>query len=70
MPYVNVRISKEGATAAQKAEIIAGMTEVLVRVLAKDAATTFIVIDEVELEDWGVGGLPVAEYRRRLAAKK
>ena len=70
MPYVNVRISKEGATAAQKAEIIAGMTEVLVRVLAKDAATTFIVIDEVELEDWGVGGLPVAEYRRRLAAEK
>lgn len=69
MPYVNVRISKEGATAAQKAEIIAGMTEVLVRVLSKDAASTFIVIDEVELEDWGVGGLPVEEYRRRLAAE-
>jgi 4-oxalocrotonate tautomerase len=70
MPYVNIRITKEGATAAQKAEIIAGMTEVLVRVLDKDAATTFIVIDEVELEDWGVGGLPVEEYRRRLAAEK
>jgi 4-oxalocrotonate tautomerase len=70
VPYVNIRITKEGATPAQKAEIIAGVTEVLVRVLDKEAATTFIVIDEVELEDWGVGGLPVEAYRRRLAAEK
>ena len=35
MPYVNIKITKEGATRAQKAEVIAGVTEVLVRVLGK-----------------------------------
>ncbi len=63
MPYVNIRITREGATAGQKAELIRGVTELLVRVLDKNPATTFVVIDEVALEDWGVGGLPVAEYR-------
>jgi 4-oxalocrotonate tautomerase len=65
MPYVNVRITREGATPEQKARIIKGVTDLLVDVLAKDPATTFVVIDEVALEDWGVGGLPVDEYRRR-----
>ncbi|MFD9408777.1 4-oxalocrotonate tautomerase family protein [Streptomyces sp. NPDC059989] len=65
MPYVNVKITREGATAAQKAEIIAGVTDLLVRVLDKDPATTFVLIDEVALEDWGVGGVPTEEYRRR-----
>ncbi|MFG2866214.1 4-oxalocrotonate tautomerase family protein [Streptomyces sp. NPDC048338] len=65
MPYVNVKITREGATAAQKAEIIAGVTDLLVRVLDKDPATTFVLIDEVALEDWGVGGVPTDEYRRR-----
>lgn len=68
MPYVNIRITREGATAEQKARLIAGVTDLLVDVLDKSAATTFVVIDEVELEDWGVGGLPVAEYRRQAAA--
>ena len=63
MPYVNIRITREGATPAQKAELIRGTTDLLVRVLGKDPRTTFVVIDEVELEDWGVGGVPVAEYR-------
>lgn len=63
MPYVNVRITREGATPDQKRQIIAGVTELLVEVLDKDPATTFVVIDEVELEDWGVGGLPVDHYR-------
>jgi 4-oxalocrotonate tautomerase len=70
MPYVNIKITKEGVTPAQKAEVIAGVTDVLVRVLGKSPATTFIVIDEVELEDWGVGGLPVEAYRKRLAEGK
>jgi 4-oxalocrotonate tautomerase len=65
MPYVNVRITREGATPAQKAELIHAITEALVRVLGKSPATTFVVIDEVALEDWGVGGVPVEEYRRR-----
>jgi len=65
MPYVNIKITHEGATPSQKAALIGGVTELLVGVLGKDPATTFVVIDEVETEDWGIGGLPVEEYRRQ-----
>ena len=65
MPYVNIKITSEGATAEQKAKLIAGVTELLADVLDKDPATTVVVIDEVEMEHWGIGGLPVEEYRRR-----
>lgn len=71
MPYVNIKITKEGGpdgtgpSPDQKAELIKGTTELLVSVLGKDPATTFVVIDEVALEDWGVGGLPVPAYRRQ-----
>ncbi|MFI8104080.1 4-oxalocrotonate tautomerase family protein [Streptomyces sp. NPDC086023] len=67
MPYVNVKVTREGVTPAQKAEVVAGVTRLLAEVLGKDPATTFVVIDEVEPEDWGIGGLPVAEYRRLAA---
>lgn len=66
MPYVNIRITRDGATPAQKAELIRGVTDLLVRVLDKNPATTFVVIDEVAMEDWGVGGLPVEDYNRSL----
>lgn len=65
MPYVNIKITREGATRVQKNEIIKGVTDLLVRVLDKDPNGTFVVIDEVELENWGVGGLPVDEFRKR-----
>ncbi|MFD0266386.1 4-oxalocrotonate tautomerase family protein [Streptomyces sp. NPDC127106] len=68
MPYVNVKITREGATPEQKAELIAGITDLLVRVLDKNPATTFVLIDEVALEDWGVGGLSTLESRRRPTA--
>jgi len=67
MPYVNIKITREGATAVQKAELIKGTTDLLARVLNKNPATTFVVIDEVEMEHWGIGGLPVEEYRKMLA---
>jgi len=63
MPYINIKITREGATHEQKAELIAGVTDLMVRVLDKSPATTFVVIDEVELEDWGIGGMPVDEFR-------
>jgi 4-oxalocrotonate tautomerase len=69
MPYVNIRITREGATPAQKADLIAGVTELLQRILDKSPATTFVVIDEVALEDWGIGGLPVEEYRARVRVR-
>ena len=66
MPYVKVQITREGDTSAErKAEVIQGMTRVLEDVLGKDPRTTFVVIEEVELESWGIGGLPVEEYRRK-----
>jgi len=68
MPYVNIKVTREGVTADQKAELISGVTDLLVRVLDKSPATTFVVIDEVTLEDWGVGGLPVEQYRRKAAS--
>ena len=64
MPFVTVQITREGATPEQKAELISEITGLLKRVLAKDPATTMVVIDEVDLDNWGVKGLPVAEYRR------
>ncbi len=68
MPYVNIKITREGATPAQKAQLIEGVTDLLVRVLDKSPATTFVVIDEVSTEDWGVGGLPVEDFRRLMRA--
>ena len=68
MPYVKIEITREGATPEQKAALIRGATELLVRVLDKNPATTFVVIQEIDKEDWGVGGVPVDEFRRRAGA--
>ncbi len=65
MPFVNVKITREGATSQQKAELIKGVTDLLVQVLDKNPATTFVVIDEVATEDWGVGGVPVEAFREQ-----
>lgn len=65
MPYVNIKVTREGVTAEQKAQLISGVTELLVKVLQKSPATTVVVIDEVELENWGIGGLPVTEFRQQ-----
>jgi 4-oxalocrotonate tautomerase len=66
MPYINIKITREGATSQQKAELIKGVTELLVRVLNKTPATTFVVIDEVATEDWGIAGLPVREFQKNI----
>jgi len=65
MPYVNIKITREGATAEQKAALIRGATQLLVDVLGKNPATTVVVIDEVETDNWGVGGEPVTTRRQR-----
>lgn len=67
MPIVTIQITREGATAEQKAALIKGTTDLLKHVLNKDLALTHVIIQEVELADWGVGGLPVVEYRRQTA---
>lgn len=65
MPYVNIRVTREGVTPEQKRQLIEGATRLLVDVLGKNPATTVVVIDEVEMENWGVGGIPVDERRRK-----
>jgi len=67
MPYVNIKITREGATAEQKARLIAGVTDLLREVLDKNPATTVVVIDEVDTDNWGIGGESVTVRRRRGA---
>lgn len=64
MPYVNIKITNEGATAEQKRQLIEGVTQLLVDVLNKNPKTTVVVIDEVETDNWGIGGVPVTELRK------
>lgn len=63
MPYVNVKITKDGVTAAQKAQVIAEITDTLRRVLNKKPEHTHIVIDEVETDNWGFAGVTTTVYR-------
>lgn len=65
MPYVHIQITREGATPEQKAELIRGATDLLVRVLDKNPATTFVLIEEVDTDHWGIGGETVTTLRRR-----
>jgi 4-oxalocrotonate tautomerase len=65
VPYVNIKITKEGVTKEQKAELVAGATELLQRVLNKNPATTLVVIDEVETDNWGIAGELVTDRRKR-----
>ena len=67
MPYVNIRVTRENGTptAEQKAELIKGATELLVRVLGKNPTTTVVVIDEVDTDNSGVGGETVTRRRRQ-----
>ena len=66
MPYVNIKLTPPGVSAEQKAQVIAGVTKVLQDVLGKKPELTFVVIDEVEPEDWGIGGLSVARQLEKL----
>ena len=64
MPFVNIKITKDGATPAQKAELIKGVTDLLVKVLHKNPQTTVVLIEEVETDNWGIGGETVTARRR------
>ncbi len=68
MPLVNIKITKEGVTKAQKQRLIQGATQLLVDVLGKNPATTIVVIDEVDTDNWGIGFDQVTDLRQ--AAKE
>ncbi|MND94682.1 putative tautomerase [compost metagenome] len=65
MPYILIQITKENVSIQQKQQLIQEATELMVRVLNKDPATTFVVIDEVETDNWGVAGETVSTIRKR-----
>lgn len=70
MPYVNIKITKEGnVTKEQKATLIKGATDLLVNVLHKNPASTVVVIDEVDLDNWGLGGDPILVAREKNKKK-
>lgn len=65
MPFVNIRITREGATPQQKQQLIEGVTDLLEDVLGKNRKTTFVIIDEVDTDNWGIGGEQVTELRKK-----
>lgn len=65
MPYVNIKITDEGVTKEQKAALIKGVTQLLQDVLNKNPATTVVVIDEVNTDNWGIRGEQVTELRKQ-----
>ena len=71
MPYVNIKVTggSEAPTAEQKAELIRGVTELLGRVLNKNAATTVVIIDEVSMDNWGVGGESTTVRRQKAKSQ-
>jgi 4-oxalocrotonate tautomerase len=75
MPIVTVQVTREGTTpdrnsvtAEEKAAIIEGVSQVLLDVLNKPLESTYVVIEEVDLDNWGWGGLPTVQYRKQRAA--
>jgi len=64
MPFVNIKITRDGATPEQKAQLIKGVTDLLVKVLHKNPQTTVVLIEEVETDNWGIGGETVTARRR------
>ncbi|HEY0652052.1 MAG TPA: 4-oxalocrotonate tautomerase family protein [Chryseosolibacter sp.] len=65
MPYVKIELTKEGVTRHQKQSLIKRVTDVITETLNKDPQLTHVVIHEVELDDWGVGGEQVSELRAK-----
>ena len=68
MPYINVKITDEDVSNEQKQAIIKGCTQLMVDVLNKNPATTFVVIDEVNTDNWGIGFDQVTELRKQVTA--
>lgn len=65
MPYVNIKVTKEGLTKEKKSALIKGVTELLQNQLGKNPQTTVVIIDEVDTDNWGIGGETVTDRRKR-----
>lgn len=65
MPYINIQITRDGATRAQKQKIVADVTRTLVETLGKKPEHIHIVIQEIEPENWGFAGMLTDDYRKQ-----
>ncbi len=65
MPYIKIELTREGVTRDQKKALIKGVTDVITDVLNKDPQLTHVVIDEVELDNWGFAGEQVSVLREK-----
>ncbi len=65
MPYVNIKVTREGVTREQKERLIAAATSMLETILSKDPFTTHVVIEEIDTDNWGFGGETTTKYRAR-----
>lgn len=68
MPYVNIQVTDENVTPAEKRALIAGATDLLKDILGKDPKTTHVVIEEIPIDNWGVAGETVTMRRARASA--
>lgn len=69
MTRETTRPGVQSVTAEEKAALIKGASELLLKVLNKPLDSTFVIIEEIDMDNWGIGGLPVAEFRRQRRAK-
>lgn len=65
MPYIKIELTKEGVTREQKQQLIKGVTDLMTNVLNKDPHLTHVVIQEVNLDDWGYAGEQVSILREQ-----
>lgn len=71
MPYVKIEVTREGVTRTQKQQLIAGITNLITDILDKDPSLTHVVIQEIELDDWGFAGEQVSVLREKgITAQK
>ncbi len=67
MPFVNIKIARNGITREQKARLIKGVTDLIHEVLGKSPSSVMVMIEEVDPENVGLGGETVAERRKKKA---
>lgn len=65
MPYIKIELTREGVSRKQKQQLIKGVTDLITDVLNKDPHLTHVVIQEVELDDWGYAGDQVSILREQ-----
>ncbi|WP_096020970.1 2-hydroxymuconate tautomerase family protein [Campylobacter lanienae] len=65
MPYINIKVTKENGepTAEQKAQLIEGVTELVSQILGRNRSSTIVVIDEIDMENYGLGAKSIKSIR-------